>query len=71
MKCTKERMGNKSLATLFNKKPNMKKDSETPRPRYFTPNEVSSHNTASDIWVSFLGHVYDLSKLVEEHSGSS
>lgn len=41
------------------------------RPRFFTPNEVSSHNTASDIWVSFLGHVYDLSKLVEEHSGSS
>ena len=48
----------------------MKKDSEGPRPRFFTPNEVSSHNTASDIWVSFLGHVYDLSKLVEEHSGS-
>lgn len=46
----------------------MKKDG---RPRFFTPNEVSSHNTASDIWVSFLGHVYDLSKLVEEHSGSS
>ncbi|CAF2377740.1 unnamed protein product [Rotaria sp. Silwood2] len=47
----------------------MKKDSQGPRPHFFTPNEVSSHNTASDIWVSFLGHVYDLSKLVEEHSG--
>jgi cytochrome b involved in lipid metabolism len=48
----------------------MKKDFRGPRPRYFTPNEVSSHNTTSDIWVSFLGHVYDLSKLVEAHSGS-
>ncbi len=49
----------------------MTKDSEGFRPRFFTPNEVSSHNTASDIWVSFLGYVYDLSQLVEEHSGSS
>jgi len=48
----------------------MKRDTKGARPRYFTPNEVSSHNTASDIWVSFLGHVYDLTKLVEEHSGS-
>ena len=48
----------------------MKTDSAPVRPRFYTPNEVASHNTASDIWVSFLGHVYDLTKLVEEHSGS-
>ena len=39
------------------------------RPKYFTPNEVSIHNTAKDIWVSFLGKVYDLTPLVEENAG--
>jgi hypothetical protein len=39
------------------------------RPKYFTPNEVSVHNTSKDIWVSFLGRVYDLTPLVEEHAG--
>ena len=47
----------------------MKNLNQGSRPRYYTPNEVSTHNTASDIWVSFLGHVYDLTKLAEEHSG--
>jgi cytochrome b involved in lipid metabolism len=41
------------------------------RPRYFTPNEVSIHNTAKDIWVSFLGKVYDLTPFVEENAGNS
>ncbi|CAF0858907.1 unnamed protein product [Brachionus calyciflorus] len=39
------------------------------RPKYFTPNEVSVHNTAKDIWVSFLGKVYDLTLYVDSHSG--
>ena len=41
----------------------------TIRPKYFTPNEVSIHNTAKDIWVSFLGKVYDLTPYIEAHSG--
>jgi cytochrome b involved in lipid metabolism len=43
--------------------------SKAKRPKYFTPNEVSNHNTAKDIWVSFLGKVFDLTPLIEEHSG--
>ena len=45
--------------------------SKIKRPRYFTPNEVSLHSTTKDIWVSFLGKVYNLTPLIEEHSGSS
>jgi cytochrome b involved in lipid metabolism len=41
------------------------------RPKYFTPNEVSIHNTAKDIWVSFLGKVYDLTQFIETNSGNS
>jgi hypothetical protein len=48
----------------------MKSDIQRARPRFYTPNEVSMHNTASDIWVSFLGHVYDLTKLIDEYNGS-
>ncbi|KAM9335362.1 cytochrome b5 domain-containing protein 1 [Symphorus nematophorus] len=39
------------------------------RPRYFTPAEVSAHNTAADLWVSFLGKVCDLTPLMERHKG--
>ena len=35
------------------------------RSRYYTPNEVALHNTPSDLWVSFLGKVYDLTDLVK------
>lgn len=42
---------------------------EVGRPKYFTPNEVASHNTAKDLWVSFLGKVYDLTSFVEENAG--
>jgi len=41
----------------------------TSRPKYFTPNEVSVHNTQKDIWVSFLGKVYDLTPLSVQHQG--
>lgn len=37
---------------------------------YFTPNDVSSHNAPDDCWVSFLGHVYDLTPLMEQHKGT-
>ncbi|KAA0723077.1 Cytochrome b5 domain-containing protein 1 [Triplophysa tibetana] len=39
------------------------------RPKYFTSKEVSLHNTLGDIWVSYLGKVYNLTPLVEENKG--
>ena len=39
------------------------------RPKYYTPGEVAVHNTLEDIWVSFLGKVYDLTPLAEKHKG--
>lgn len=41
------------------------------RPKYFTPNEVSVHNTADDLWVSFLGKVYNLTPLCEKYKGKN
>ena len=32
--------------------------------RFYTPLEVSLHNSSSDCWVSFFEEVYDLTKLV-------
>eukprot|EP00052_Salpingoeca_macrocollata_P026688 m.249156 g.249156 ORF g.249156 m.249156 type:complete len:324 (+) comp22621_c0_seq1:3169-4140(+) len=37
--------------------------------RYFTPAEVAEHNTETDLWVSFLGKVCDLTKLAAKHTG--
>ncbi|XP_049779592.1 cytochrome b5 domain-containing protein 1 [Schistocerca cancellata] len=37
---------------------------------YFTPSEVYVHNTPDDIWVSFLGKIYDLTPLVKQYEGS-
>jgi len=39
------------------------------RPKYFTPNEVAIHNTIDDLWISFLGKVYDLTPLCEKYKG--
>lgn len=39
------------------------------RPKYYTPNEVRIHNTLKDIWVSFLGKVYDLTPLCKTYAG--
>ncbi|TDG99351.1 hypothetical protein EPR50_G00193110 [Perca flavescens] len=41
------------------------------RPKYFTPAEVAEHNTAADLWVSFLGKVCDLTPLMEQHKGDA
>ena len=42
-----------------------------PRPyklrRFYTPKEVSLHNTASDCWVSFFGQVFDLTQLINKN----
>ena len=39
---------------------------EIGRSDYYTAKEVSSHNKPSDLWVSFLGNVYDLSPVVSK-----
>ncbi|XP_071945079.1 cytochrome b5 domain-containing protein 1-like [Antedon mediterranea] len=39
------------------------------RPRYYTPNEVLAHSTLQDIWISFLGKVYNLTPLCEKYTG--
>lgn len=44
-------------------------ENPTRRPKYYTPNEVSIHNTLKDIWVSFLGKVYDLTPLCKKYAG--
>lgn len=41
------------------------------RQRYFTPTEVAAHNTAADLWVSFLGWVCDLTPLMNQFKGES
>jgi len=38
--------------------------------KYFTPREVAEHNTCDDLWVSWLGYVYDLTPLALEHRGT-
>lgn len=39
------------------------------RSKYYTPNEVAVHNTIEDLWVSFLGKVYDLTPLATNNKG--
>jgi len=39
------------------------------RPKYFTPKEVELHNTIKDVWVSYLGKVYNLTPLCEQYAG--
>lgn len=33
--------------------------------RFYTPYEVARHNTPSDCWISFLGGVYDITKVLQ------
>lgn len=35
----------------------------------YTPYEVAAHNSPTDCWVSFLGSVYDVTKLIQEFPG--
>ncbi|KAM4823972.1 cytochrome b5 domain-containing protein 1 isoform 1-T1 [Urocitellus parryii] len=37
--------------------------------RFFTPEEVARHNQPEDLWVSYLGYVYDLTPLAQEYKG--
>jgi len=37
--------------------------------RYYTPADVMKHNSSHDCWVSYFGHVYDLTPLLAENDG--
>jgi hypothetical protein len=37
--------------------------------RYYTPADVAKHNSSHDCWVSYFGHVYDLTPLLAEYKG--
>lgn len=39
--------------------------------RFFTPVEVAQHNQPEDLWVSYLGYVYDLTPLAQEYKGKN
>ncbi|XP_034020483.1 cytochrome b5 domain-containing protein 1 [Thalassophryne amazonica] len=41
------------------------------RPRYFTPAEVAAHNVGEDLWVSFLGKVWNLTPLIDLYKGDA
>uniref|UniRef100_A0A665U220 Cytochrome b5 domain-containing protein 1 n=1 Tax=Echeneis naucrates TaxID=173247 RepID=A0A665U220_ECHNA len=40
-------------------------------PNFFTPAQVAVHNTATDLWVSFLGKVCDLTPLMRQYQGDA
>lgn len=35
--------------------------------RYYTPEEVSNHNTANDCWIVLFGEVYNLTRIIQEN----
>lgn len=37
---------------------------------YYTANEVAEHNAPNDCWLSWLGHVYDLTDLAKKYEGN-
>ncbi|XP_075941188.1 cytochrome b5 domain-containing protein 1 [Anarhichas minor] len=39
--------------------------------RFFTQDQVSSHNCEADLWLSFLGTVCDVTPLVDQHKGDA
>jgi cytochrome b involved in lipid metabolism len=41
------------------------------RPRAFTPDEISAHNSEGDNWMVIRGVVYDVSKFAEFHPGGT
>jgi len=40
-----------------------------PKQRYYTAAEVALHSSSKDLWVSFLGKVYNLTPLVTKYAG--
>lgn len=55
------------LESTKTKKAHAKDNSE----RIFTLDEVKSHNTAESIWVTFEGHVYDVTDWARSHPGGA
>lgn len=37
--------------------------------RVFRPDEVSSHNTAEDLWIIVFGKVYNIAQFLSTHPG--
>lgn len=35
--------------------------------RYYTPYDVSVHNTPNDCWVSFFNEIFDLTELIQKN----
>jgi len=46
------------------KTPSTRPESTYQRMRFFTPQEVAMHNASDDLWLSWLGKVYNLTPLV-------
>ena len=40
-----------------------------PKQRYYTAAEVALHSSSKDLWVSFLGKVYNLTPLITKYAG--
>ena len=64
-------MAAKILDPKFSKLSGQRENKHLPKPfklrRYYTPAEVSLHNTADDSWVSFFNEVYDITKLIQDN----
>ena len=41
---------------------------KTDKSAYYTPAQVALHNSPEDLWLSFLGHVYNLSSLAADYA---
>jgi cytochrome b involved in lipid metabolism len=37
----------------------------------YSPEQVSTHNDAADLWITIDQEVYDLSNFIEEHPGGA
>lgn len=39
--------------------------------KYYSESDIKKHNTSNDVWVSYKGNVYNISKFVQQHPGGS
>ena len=49
--------------------PSTRPDTTYQRLQFFTPHEVAVHNAPDDLWMSWLGKVYNLTPLVAQLKG--
>ncbi|KAJ1569313.1 Cytochrome b5 domain-containing protein 1 [Nowakowskiella sp. JEL0078] len=60
-----------SLDSEFESKPTtFVLNSKSVDDKYFTPSEVETHNSNDDLWLSWLGSVYNLTPLAEAYRGN-